>query len=217
MTARTAEELQDLLDADLAWRRTEMQALLAQVRAARGTTRAALTRAGLALLYAHWEGYAKHALSEYLRFVARRKLKMRELHPGFVAMAVDAEMRRLPDLSTTQLRNAMVRRLLEPGDDRPHIPAREVDTRSNLNSEVCRELLETLGLDAAPFETKGALIDYRLLRARNEIAHGRWSAVEADDYEELHDEVITMVVTVRNLVMRAADEGHYRRAPFVSG
>ncbi len=208
---RTPEELQDSLDADLAWRRVEMQALLTQVRSARGSTQRALARAGVAMLYAHCEGYAKHALTAYLRFVARRKLRMRELSPGLVALAVDAEMKRRTDASPVQLRNALVRRLLESGDDRPHIPSKEVDTRANLNSEVCSELFETLNLELGPLATKSALIDYRLLRARNEIAHGRYSAVTPDEYGDLHFEVMLVISALRNIVLSAVESGAYRR------
>jgi hypothetical protein len=208
---RTPQELEDALSADLAWRRVEMQSLRSQVRAARGATQDALLRAGLALLYAHWEGYCKHSLTLYLKFVARRKLKLRELRPGFAALAVDSAIRKQGGLSEARRRMSTVTILMDRLDERLYIPSKEVNTQSNLSSEVCSELLETLGLDFAPFSTKAHLIDYKLLRARNEIAHGRWSPVDLEAYEELHSEVLVMLQTVRNLVTAAADNGEYRR------
>lgn len=208
---RTAQELEDGLDADLAWRRVEMQALLTQIRATKGSSQDALLRAGLALLYAHWEGYSKYALTQYVKFVSRRKLKLKELGAGFAAMAVDAAVRKKGNLSESGRRVAVVTMLLDDLDERLAVPNREVNTQSNLNSELCEELLAALGLDFSPFSTKAHLIDYKLLRARNEIAHGRWSPVDLAAYEELHAEVLVMVQTVRNLVMTAADNAQYRR------
>ncbi len=188
-----------------------MQSLQSQVRAARGPARDALLRAGVALIYAHWEGYCKNALTLYLKFVARRKLKLRELRPGFAALAVDSAVRKQGNLTEVRRRMSTVTQLMDGLDDRLAIPSKEVNTQSNLNSEVCEELLEMLGLDFTPFATKAHLIDYKLLRARNEIAHGRWSPVDLAAFEELYSEVLMMIRTVRNLVTTAADNGEYRR------
>jgi len=203
------QDFQDQLDEDLAWRRAEMHTILVQIRNSSGPARGAFTRAGLALLYAHWEGYTKGALTAYLKYVSRLKLRMRELQPGFVAMALAAEAR--SSQSPVVQRNAMIRRLVEAPEDRLRIPNKEVNTKSNLNSNVCSELFDSLGLDYAPFSTKAAMIDYKLLKARNEIAHGRWVSVEVVDYEELHREVLTLLSTMRNLVVTAVDDRSYAR------
>ncbi len=168
-------------------------------------------RAGIALLYAHWEGYTKNALTRYLQFVSRRKLRLNELHEGLAGLAVENELRRRGNLSDARRRTAMVRLLASEGDTRASIPNREVNTQGNLNSDLCSELFDCLGLDYSPFETKKGLIDYSLLRVRNDIAHGRWMSTDQPGYELLHTEVMTMLSTVRNAVMNATDNSHYRR------
>ena len=45
-------------------------------------------RAGIALLYAHWEGFIKNAAEHYLQYVALKKLTYQELNCGFVALAM---------------------------------------------------------------------------------------------------------------------------------
>lgn len=210
---RTLDELQDDLDLNLAWRRTELQSIRAQLRTAEGAFRAALCRAGVALLYAHWEGYTRHALSQYLRFVARRKLKYKELQYCFMALAVDAEIDKMHGASTLIRRTARISKLMEEGDKRPFIPSQDgVKTESNLNSARCTDLFVMLGLDYSPFETKKMLIDYKLLRARNEIAHGQFAEIVMGDYEELHEEVTDMLALVRRIVLDAAESQRYRRS-----
>lgn len=101
---RTIGELQDSLDSDLAWRRSELHSYLVNVRrsSADSVTQRSLCRAGVPLLYAHWEGYAKHSLSAYIHFVGRRRLTYRELHPGFVALGIEAEADAQVGISATR-------------------------------------------------------------------------------------------------------------------
>lgn len=209
---RTLGDLEDSLAQDLAWRRSELHGLLSQARSAKGPVGASLCRAGVALLYAHWEGYAKHSLSQYLKYVARRKLKLHELQDCFAAMALEGEMAKSQGMSRAEQAIRRVNLMRDGGESRYLLPSRDgVDTQSNLNSELTCDILRSLGLDSAPFETKSNLIDYNLLRARNRIAHGEWEAPTLDQYTELHSEVFVMMETVRNLVIEAAENSRYRR------
>ncbi|MER5544528.1 MAE_28990/MAE_18760 family HEPN-like nuclease [Streptomyces sp. NPDC002589] len=66
-------------------------------------------------------------------------------------------------------------------------------------------------LDSSPVQTKTRLIDYELLRVRNEIAHGQYLSVDADSHEELHLEVLGIMDFVRNTVGAAAENQTCRR------
>ncbi|WP_338495563.1 MAE_28990/MAE_18760 family HEPN-like nuclease [Streptomyces sp. SJL17-4] len=209
---RTPGELEDALDEDLAWRRIEMHSILSQIRAARGPSRTGLCRAGVALLYAHWEGYAKKSLSNYLQYVARRKLKNSELQDCFVALAIEAAIAKEQNLTASRRSVRRITMLRDTRDDRPFIPSRDgIDTQSNLNSDVLFDLMTSLGLSPAPFETKTMLIDHSLLTSRNKIAHGEFLALDHVGYEELHYEVISIIETIRNLVVDAVSNQLYRK------
>ncbi|MCI2421828.1 MAE_28990/MAE_18760 family HEPN-like nuclease [Saccharopolyspora sp. K220] len=207
------EDLEDQLDEDFAWRRAEMHSLLSQVRASTpGPAQRCLCRAGVALLYAHWEGYTKLALARYLKFVSRRKLQASELSPNFLARAVEHSMRRGTGKTETEVAIERIKWIIENEKCRPHIPNNEeIDTKSNLNSEVCKDLFISLGLDFSPLATKVNLIDYELLRSRNKIAHGEYVAIDNKDYIALHDDVLEIMDTVRRLVSTAASQKLYRR------
>lgn len=211
---RTLVELQDSLDEDFAWRRSELHSYLGTIRRAKteSTTQRTLCRAGVPLLYAHWEGYAKHCLSMYLQYVGRRRLTYGELHPAFVALGHEAALDSQEGLSATRRVVRRAQALLTGDTTRAQIPWRRgVDTQSNLNSTRCFDLFESLGLDSSPIQTKTRLIDYELLRVRNEIAHGQYLSVDADSYEELHLEVLGIMDFVRNAVGAAAENQTYRR------
>ena len=87
--------------------------------------------------------------------------------------------------------------------------------RDNLNSEVLREILHLLDLDHQPYETKRVLLDQRLLRKRNEIAHGEHSSVNRTNYDELHAGVLNLLDRFRDDVENAAQLKHFRRSSLV--
>ena len=84
MAVRTVAELQNSLDDNLSWRRIELAAMTTEIerreRTSPGSPLArALARSGIALLYAHWEGYTKDACQHYVDFVTMGRLKYGEL------------------------------------------------------------------------------------------------------------------------------------------
>lgn len=212
VSMRTLGELEDALDHDFAWRRTELHSLLSAVRTEKGPTGACLRRGGLALMYAHWEGYTKNALSTYWKFVARRGLSYKELNANFVALGIERELSRSQGKSGAGVSIARVQRLLECDDDRALMIEREVDTQSNLNSEVTTDLFMKLGLDDSGLATKHHFIDFSLLRARNSIAHGEYLSVESEAYADMHHEVLALLAIVRSAVSNAANTKQYLRA-----
>ncbi|WP_190394412.1 MAE_28990/MAE_18760 family HEPN-like nuclease [Nocardiopsis quinghaiensis] len=211
---RTVSELQDALDEDLSWRRAELHSFLGSIRRSKSdsTAQVALCRAGVPLLYAHWEGYAKAALTNYLRFVGRRKLTYSELHFGFISMAVEHALEKEKGASSTQRNLQRVTTLLTADSERASLPWRKgVDTQSNLNSDRCFDLFTMFGLDPEPIRLKSKMIDYELLRVRNEVAHGKYLSVTPEAYKELHDKTLEMIEFIKNSISTAAENGDYRR------
>lgn len=209
---RTLGELDEALDSDLAWRRTELQSLLSSIRTTKGPAGDCLRRGGAALLYAHWEGYTKNALTAYWRYVARRGLAYKELNYNFVALGIERELSRGQGNKAGTKIISRVRRILSCDNDRAIMTEREIDTQSNLSSEVLEELFERLGLDGSPLATKHHFIDFSLLKPRNSIAHGEYLDFSSEAYIDAHDEVLGLLNMVRNIVSNAASNGAYRRA-----
>lgn len=213
MPARDPEELGDDLDSDLAWRRTEMHAIRSDVegisKSAENTPRSrALLRAGVALLYAHWEGYAKQACQGYLDYVAHRKLQASELNDAFVMLAVRHAMKQA-EHDAQRAQNVL--NFVRKEDLRPTIPRNDViKTEANLRHATLERLLASLGLPFAPFELKSQLIDRSLCDARNDIAHGRALFPSRDDFLALHSEVLAMMESLRDAIAAAVAAKSYR-------
>ena len=65
MKIRTKEEFQDAVDSETSWRKKELSAINSNISSARKFSKNTALRAGIAMLYAHWEGLVKKVASYY--------------------------------------------------------------------------------------------------------------------------------------------------------
>lgn len=89
-------------------------------------------------------------------------------------------------------------------NNRCSLPKEAISTASNLSYETFKEITSILGIDFSFYSTKSKLIDEKLLKTRNEIAHGNYLLIDREEYIELHTEVIGMLETFRNQIENAA-------------
>ena len=69
MKIRTADQLQEVLDAEFSWRLKEIADIRSAAESAKLGSQKTLIRAGVALLYAHWEGFIKKSTTAYINYV----------------------------------------------------------------------------------------------------------------------------------------------------
>jgi hypothetical protein len=209
---RTLSDLQQEMSADFAWRKKELHNLKAMVLSnGKRHTRDMTIRAAVTLLYAHWEGFIKRVGSAYLEFVARQRLQNDELNDHFLAVAVAKIIRDATAASKPKKCLELVAFFRSEGTSRCKLPWKEgVPTKSNLKSEVLQEIVAMLGLDYSRFATKEKLLDEKLLKNRNQIAHGQYLLVDQAEYLDLHDEVLGMMQDFYNQVENAALGGGFR-------
>lgn len=213
MTIRTLEQLSDYLDSELAWRKKELASLKALIdqSSSAGSRRETLLRSGVAILYAHWEGFIKSAANAYVEYVSRQQLTYAELTSNFVAVGIRALLTRAAQSKKARDHNELVTFLRTQMSARSSIPFRAaIDARSNLNSAVFRDIVERLGLDYGPYETKENLIDKSLVERRNTVAHGHFMLIDASSFGELLSEVLSIIELFRNQIDNSARSGSFR-------
>lgn len=217
MGIRTLDELADRLDEGMAWRRIELQALKtaiaeAEGRSPRSPLTRALARSGVALLYAHWEGYVKDSCVAYVEYIAKRRLRCDELNDGLLITVFESLGKRLSS-GDEEARIALLEAVRQPSKSRARIPKTSmIDTKSNLRHQVLTDILFRVGLPVETFATKGNLIDITLCDSRNSIAHGREYFPVPGDFPQLMDEVIGMMEQIHDLITAAARLSQYRRS-----
>ena len=171
----------------------------------------ALVRSGICLLYAHWEGFVKLAANSYLEYVRMQRLRYEELASNFLALAMKEKLKEAKETNKPSLYIPVCNFFLDELSQRCSLPREAISTASNLSSDIFQEITCTLGIDFSPYSTKSVLIDTKLLKTRNEIAHGEYSIFDREEYIELHIEVIKMIDLFRTDIENAAINKDYMR------
>ncbi len=212
MRIRSLGQLDEYLDTELSRRKRELTTLKFTLDNRRQHEKELLIRAGICILYAHWEGFIKSAATAYVSFVETRGLKYRDLAANFVALGLRGEIEQAGVSHSRRIQTALTARLMSGLGDRASFDVEHaVDTRSNLNSESLSEIVSVLGISDADYLLDRQRIDQKLVKKRNGIAHGEFIQVDADEYTELHDLVLRLVEKFRIDVGNAAATEDYRR------
>ena len=211
MSIRRLEDLSDQLSSELAWRKKELSVIKSLIDTGSFSTskKTALLRSGVTILYAHWEGFIKQAASIYLEFVSMQRLPYDKLSANFLALAMKNKLNQAKDTNKATIYNEVVDFFMTKLSERSSIQYKNVIQTSNLSSSVLREIVCMLGLDYSFYESKNILIDEKLLRMRNEIAHGNYLSIDQKEYDELYFKVIEMMDTFRNQIDNCAATKKY--------
>nr|WP_314842124.1 MAE_28990/MAE_18760 family HEPN-like nuclease [uncultured Microbacterium sp.] len=212
MSVRTVDQLEAQLTKDLKWRTQEMFVFERIVATARQHEQPALLRGGLALLYAHWEGYIKTAGSSYLEYVSRLGLSLGDLRPELAAVALRSRISRLADEKSSRAHSELVRAIRDEGTSNAELPYTRatIRTRANLKFSEFESIMHSLGCSSDLHRANALLIDERLLGSRNEISHGERQYVELVDWIKMRDVVETILRDVRTQLSNAAATGAFR-------
>jgi hypothetical protein len=194
---RTAEQLFDFTSGELAWRKKELQALRVLVKDKpnlSANNRNALLRSIITLTYAHWEGFIKSSAAAYLEYVAMQRLRHVELSPSLLALAIRPMLNAASQSRQSEEHIKLVTFFREEMGNRSTVPYKDVvDTESNLSSSVLRNIIMMLGLDYSPYTTKEKMIDEKLLKSRNHIAHGEYVLVDEQEALEIQEQCIKLM------------------------
>ena len=213
MKGGTVEDLYDFMSSEIAWRRKELDDIKGLIAAnvKFESKHKVLLRSGVAMLYAHWEGFIKKVGKYYINFVGKRRFKYSELSTSFLALSL---RQRIATVSADNISSLIeLIEFFDKGMDNRMVglSKEEVNTRSNLNSTVLKNIVYSLGLDYSAFASKSTLIDVKLVEKRNAIAHGQEVQIDENDFTELLDNVLIMMNEFRNQVDNCASQCSYKR------
>lgn len=169
------------IERDLVWREAELASLRVML-ANEGLTKGqklALFRASWALLYAHYEGFCKFALTIYFNALEASGAKCSEFNPKTQAFALTKELKEIRNLPAAEFLSA-VRGFEDDILDKP-ITFPEVDTESNLRPRTLIRLLENADLEIESLLAHNHALD-TLVNRRNKISHGERDIISEFDY-----------------------------------
>lgn len=208
MRIRTTIDLYDAITNELAWRKKELTAVKANVHSARKFAKKTAMRAGITLLYAHWEGSIKNIAGQYLEHVSLKKLKYSQLKPNFLAITVHSNLQNFHETKKMTLHTETLKKILTMQNETSRIPYKSIiSADSNLNSKVFVQIMATIGLDCKEYEIDYNFIDETLLGMRNQIAHGeRLENISLDEnrYYQIHSKVLKLIDLFSTQISNAA-------------
>jgi hypothetical protein len=191
---RTISDIQNHLNDEFGWRIQEIDNLKKVIPRVDSIQTRSLLRAGVPILYAHWEGFVKKSSEAYLNFVAHQGLSYRELKTCFILFGLKTEIEQLVETKKITPNIQVANFFLKQLDEKAKIFYKGViNTQSNLSSLVFEEIACSIGIDHKPYKLKYKLIDESLLKRRNQIAHGEYLDIDTQGYRNLSDEVVALL------------------------
>ena len=207
MSIQTPEDLNMRLATDITWRKKELSEIksLIELNNVSSQRHNVFIRSGICILYAHWEGFVKLAGNSYIEYIRNQRLQYGQLSSNFLALAMKEKLKQAKETNKASLYIPVCDFFISQLHQRCSLPKNPISTASNLSSEILKEITHTLGIDFSLDSTKSKLIDEKLLKTRNEIAHGQDSlTIDRKQYIELQTMVMEMLEEFRNRIENAA-------------
>lgn len=195
----------------MAWRSKEVKAFRIASRAA-GSDRRYFIRAGVALLYAHWEGFIKTSSDLYLSFVANKGLKYCELKSCFSIFGLKSKLQTLGTSRQATANIDAFEFILKELQNTARLQLKSaINTESNLTSTVFANIATSIDINISGYSTRFNLIDESLVYRRNKIAHGEFIEIGGKEFGELLDDVLQIMREYKTDLENAASTSAYLR------
>lgn len=212
MKLRHITDLQSYLDKEFAWRIREINYVKDRARLAADAYHQTAVRAGLPLVYAHWEGFTKRAAEALLNFVGCQRHSYEELKPCFIAHGLGAHLETLTTSHKHSKRAAAVEFIQGEMKSRARVPWKGVvSTQANLSSAVFSEIAAALGISTDSYESRYNFIDKSLLSRRNIIAHGERLDLDVSGLRDVAEETIRLLRQFKTDIENLVSERGYLR------
>jgi hypothetical protein len=198
----TEQDLSDIFDADLNWRRKELSDLKAAIKAADLAAKTVLLRAIIAMSYAHWEGYVRICANRYFEHLTLRKKPFaefeRQIYVNSFLVRVDALHQNRVGL---EARCKLINDILDGiGGRFSYLNPDLIDTKSNLNTDVIKDICIICGVESTHFEQHRTFLDILVLKRRNAIAHGQQEYILTSEIDDLVATILALMGSFRNLL-----------------
>lgn len=212
MKIRSLDELDTFLDEELSWRKKELTTLMNNFASSKEKQKDHYLRVAIFIIYAHWEGFIKKAAEAYLEYVSNQKIKFNLLNSNFLALALENHLENGFSINSIYHKKNIVDFVLdELGNHHFVYKKGQINTQSNLNFEVLEKICTILGVDKTMMNLDIVWLDDRLLKYRNEIAHGERLMKEKIPFklEDLKIKIQNSLDIFKNIVSNAACQKSY--------
>lgn len=175
-----------------------------------------LMRAGIPLIYAHWEGFVRAGIKAVFCYVSQIGKTYWELAPCYVVTGLQYEIKHLTkkDESVITRINAMDVIMDKMGVVANFDKKSPIIGQGNLNFKRFGYVLTSLGIDKSHYETRKQFVDKSLVGRRNQIAHGGQMDLTVDGFIDVADGVLKLLRSFKtDLEQYVSHESYLIRRP----
>ncbi|AFM04894.1 hypothetical protein Fleli_2529 [Bernardetia litoralis DSM 6794] len=210
MTDRKIEEVQKQLDEESTWRKKEITYLFNEANTKykrnnkrnKEDTSSFFIRTSIVSICGHWEGFVKKSALLYLKAVASEELSYKELALSFSGAFLKINQLGNKRNKKTKFYADLVYKL-ENETFNISITNSDfiIDTESNLKYIILEDILFIINIPTIEYETKRTMIDDKLLKYRNKIAHGERDSVSFEEYKELKNGILELIEILKTDIL----------------
>lgn len=188
---KTQNQLLHCIQDDFAWRHQEIMNFRTSISASKDIKRNTLIRGGVAICYAHWEGYIKSSTEMLISYISNQKHKNNELADIYLSRSMKTSLDSFIQTKEPDLATNLVNKIINDQEKRANLNHKNfVNTESNLSSTVFNRIAKSVGVNVERYKDIYPFIDEQVLNKRNAIAHGEILDINPEDFNRISERVL---------------------------
>ncbi len=205
-----------ILDDEFTWRRNELYLFKSRIPLDNSNSfQKPLLRAGITILYAHWEGFVKNAATFYLQYISYKFLKNSELKNQFLALSLSNKIKNL-EVNKLESKTQIIDLIFSDYNKNSNIPYKNIiNTKSNLKFDIFVDILFTVDINKTSYLSKETLIN-DLVSLRNNVAHGEDKEIDLNTYSNFYSEIIDLIQLFKTDIENSAVLQKFRKTEITS-
>lgn len=190
------------IEREWTWRQRELSFFKQALSSADSYQKEAVSRAGILLLYSHWEGFIKKISQRFLECFVNEKT---DSVPDYIMACHLARMNDSFAHKYSRFERAChsIDCISEGSRICPSLHE-VINTESNLNSKNLKKIADSVGASLSKFETRMQFIDHNFVSVRHAIAHGEGRKFTEDDFLKLESDITMLMDAFKQEVIDSA-------------
>lgn len=168
-------------------------------------------KSSIPLIYAHWEGFVVSSLKMVFNYLNNLKLNSDSYCDIFLTTAYEQTLKSLDDSTKFEKRKKHLINLYKIFKKEVKLEEK-IDTKSNLNFRVLKEICEKINIDILKFEIYETELN-QLVNIRNSISHGEnaYSFSSYDDIDEYIQLIKDLMLDFQSEIQYLLSQQKYKR------
>ena len=184
------------------WRQRELTFFKQALAKADNYQKNVMSRSGVILLYAHWEGFIKNISQSFLESFANTNI---DRSPRYIIVTHIARMNE--NISKKFNKISRASHFLDCISDGAKVCAsihEIINTESNLDYKILERIALSVGMKFDEFETKQQFINRSFVYVRNAIAHGEDRKITEEEFLGLEKDVVSLMDIFKKSIIDSA-------------